>query len=41
MHAQLLPRKPTAMKKILAGLVLANFLIKPGEWTLAGMIRIV
>ena len=35
MHAQLLPRKPTAMKQALAGLVLTSFLFKHGEWTLA------
>ena len=39
MHAKPLPRKPRAMKQILAGLVRASFLIKHGEWTLCRMIR--
>lgn len=36
MHAQPLPRKPTAMKQTLAGLVFTSFLIKHGEWTHPG-----
>jgi hypothetical protein len=40
LHAQPLPRKPTAMKLALAGLVRASFSIKHGEWTLGRMITV-
>jgi len=40
MHAQLLPRKPRALKQELAGLMLSSFFIKQGEWALWRMITV-
>jgi hypothetical protein len=40
MHAKPSPRKPRAMKQILAWLVRASFLIKHGEWTPCRTIRV-